>query len=236
MSARAGLDETGRPAREPTGMGVRFVELDDQSRRHIAQLVAAHEQEGGRPFEIEPAEPAPEGPAPGAAEEPGAPERDPAGTDSSTPAVQRDTATSSPPPAAVPAVPLVGRVMSAVPGRRRYLLWVLMAFALLAATTIALWPPGTPAPRPATEDPALAAPPPAPSGSDAPTIAEPAAKPAQLQLVDDWSRAWSEQRVEAYFEAYSPRFTPPQGLDRAAGSASGARGSWPHSGSSWIWR
>ncbi len=200
-------------ADEPSGMGVRFVELADESRRQIAQLVAEHDNEGGRPVEIEPAEPAPAG-------QPAEPERDVAAIEAPVPAGQRDPAATDSAPAAVPlpaapATPPEGRAMSARAERRRYLPRILMAAVLLAAITAALWPPAAPAPRATDESAPLVRPLQAPSERITPAADEPAAKPAQLQLVDDWSRAWSEQRVEAYFDAYSPRFTPPQGLDRA---------------------
>jgi hypothetical protein len=35
-------------------------------------------------------------------------------------------------------------------------------------------------------------------------------------MVDEWARAWSEQRVDDSIATYSRRFTPPGGLDRPA--------------------
>ena len=187
----------------PAGMGVRFVELADEGRRHIARLVAAHETAGGAPFEIAPPPQAAAPPAP-PAEEP--PER-------LTPSARAPAG----PAASAAAPPPAGRAMSAGARRRpRRLAWILAAVAFLVALIATLWPPSALMRRPAAAGAAVEPPATASSAPAAPERAEPAAKPGPLRLVDNWSRAWSEQRVDAYLEAYSPRFTPPQGLDRAA--------------------
>jgi uncharacterized protein (TIGR02266 family) len=204
-------DET---AEKPAGMGVRFVELDDESRRHVAELVAARDEARGR---ADDAEPPLEVPA--AAGKPTA-----AGSE----------ATAAPPPAAraaghaEPELP-GGRAESAA--RRRLggrLPALLMALVLAAALTAAFrwWPPsgaGSAADPPATPTPADRSPIAAEETDAAPTTpaapgatAAPAARPAQLQRVDEWARAWSERRVDDYLAAYSGRFTPDGGLGRAA--------------------
>ncbi len=201
-------------ADESLGMGVRFVELEDESRRHIARLVAAYEAKGGRPFELEPATETPQGHT-------GAPETaEPdtlaaATTKSATPShspratAQRAPAATAPRPA-VPALPEKGdRGPARVP-------WVLLTTVLAVALAATLWL------RPALETTPAAARPPVesrpidgPGEPGDPVAGHAITEPEQIRLVNDWADSWSAQRVDDHLDAYSPRFTPPGGLDRA---------------------
>ncbi len=65
--------------------------------------------------------------------------------------------------------------------------------------------------------------PPAPAPPDSPSP-DPQPQPApEISLiataVEDWARAWSDQRVEDYLSAYASGFQPPEGLDRPAWEA-----------------
>ena len=45
---------------------------------------------------------------------------------------------------------------------------------------------------------------------------ESVARQAVRRTLEDWARAWSEQRVEDYLAYYAPEFVPEGGSDRAA--------------------
>ena len=206
----AWIRRRGEAPEEPAGMGVRFVELDDDSRRQVAELVAAREAAGGQPVDLAAPQESSRDDAPPAA---GGPE-----AVAASPAVGGTAgAAAAPPSAAAVAAPalLVGRA-AAAPARRSRLPWLLLIVVLVAALAAAFWPrPGarttaspseTPA-RPAAESAAAEAP-------DAAVEAAPEPRPADL--VEEWARAWSEQRVDDYLATYSPRFEPDGRLSREA--------------------
>ena len=89
--------------------------------------------------------------------------------------------------------------------------WILLTIVLALALAATFWR------RPALEEPpseaALAPIEQASAGSPSASPA-PQAEPAQLRAVNEWARAWSEQRVDDYLEAYSPNFNATAGLDR----------------------
>ena len=186
----------------PVGMGVRFVELADDSRRCIAELIAAHQEAGAQPLEITPPL---ETPAPVDA----APHDVRAAASAAPPRAQPATATR-PAPTAMPAP------SEAVEPRSSRWPWVLLTVALAAALALALWRrpalnASLAADRVSAEQPAAAA-----TGANSAASADTAFRePEQIRLVNAWARAWSEQRVDDYLDAYSLRFSPPAGLDWA---------------------
>lgn len=186
---------------KPAGMGVRFVELDDDSRRHIGELVAAHEEKGGQPPDIEPV---PEAQA--AATEPPSSEPPP---------------TAAPAPPTATSAPHAGTPSVAEEEKRRgaRLLWALVA-VFLAAILVFLWLRQAPQSAPPTESVAVgskavasASSVPELSATDSNAVPD-TVEPPQILLVNDWARAWSDQRVDDYLAAYSSRFEVTGGLDR----------------------
>lgn len=185
---------------KPVGMGVRFVELANESRRHIAEIVATHhEQRAGlegvdAAAEMPPADTGP-GPDPPVVDE--APDG-PAAESTPRPAPRRE------------AVEAAGFSPSRLP-------WILLSAVLAAALVVSLWPRPTSPPPPAAErEPAEAAPAGALSAAPTQPDAAAVAEPEPIRIINGWAGAWSEKRVDDYLGAYSPRFTPPGGLDRAA--------------------
>ena len=195
---------------EPAGMGVRFVELDDDSRRHVAELVAGDQTPGGEQAELAAPEEPSRDEAPSAT---GGPE-----TAAARPAARGAAVAAAPPAAAaagaVPTLP-AGRA-AAAPERRSRLPWILLVAALAAALAVAFWPrpaarttasAGETPTRPAAES----------AAAEAPVVAvEPAPEPGPADLVEEWARAWSEQRVDDYLATYSAGFEPDGGLGREA--------------------
>ncbi len=225
-------DET---AEKPAGMGTRFVELDNECRRHVVELASARGTSGDPTHDTEPppAVAAAAGETSVAKRAPATAGRPTAGPPAPTAAAGGATATTAPTAAAAgrqTTTPPGGRAESAVKRRLGGRLPAgLLALVLAAALAAAFWwPPsgaGPPAdatataPAPIATRQAEAAP-----GANGPGANEsaangrdaaPATRPAQLRLVDEWARAWSEQRVDDYLDAYSARFTPDGGLDRA---------------------
>ena len=205
----------GEDVDRPAGMGVRFVELDDESRRDIAELVAVQSATGGTPAET------------------GSPEDDPAvvvstaGAEAS--AADPPAGAGRPAPASTTPPPPRGRAAAAATDRRGWRpAYVVLVALLVAAFAFVL------AQRPPAESPAESpAEPPAESPAESPdstpqAAAEPSAAPPPAgepaaaaprragpsRAVEAWAEAWSEQRVEDYLAAYSPRFVPGDGLDR----------------------
>ncbi len=192
---------------EPVGMGVRFVELEDESRRRIAELVAAHEAAGGQPAGLEP--------PPGAQT---ATETDTADTsDRQAPAALTTPPAATPVPAPAPTrqpAPVAGAASARSASRRSRWPWILLTIVLAAALASSFWrrpaPDTTPTADGAPIQRPAAAPPAAVLSADGGVAVE--ADP--IRAVNDWARAWSEQRVDDYLDAYSSRFQPTEGIDR----------------------
>ena len=96
-------------------------------------------------------------------------------------------------------------------------LWIVLVIVLAAALAAAVWLRPTPAALQTTLPPTAETTPidAANIATDPPTD-DVATAPEQLRMVENWASSWSEQQVEDYLAAYSPRFQPPAGLDRAA--------------------
>ena len=179
----------------PAGMGIRFLEMDPQSRRLIHWMVDKHAREGGDTFEFEELRQTADqalGEVFGGEETLVVPGR---GTGRS---VAADRAAFA-----------------------RRLLLVVAALALLGVLSwlfLRLTPPTTgtaadsepaaaepAAGEEAADDAALATPPATLTGAGSPTS-------AASDLVAGWADAWSEGRVEDYLGYYSSDFEPPNGL------------------------
>ncbi|MFQ5351095.1 MAG: hypothetical protein ACE5EG_11685, partial [Thermoanaerobaculia bacterium] len=188
----------------PAGMGIRFLEIDPQSRRLIHWMVDKHAREGGDTFEFEELRQTADqalGEAFGGEET-----LIVAGRGSGR-AVAADRAA------------FVRRLLQVVV--------TVGLLALLAWLFLRLTPPDTgggPADEPsaarmadATEAPAEAAPP-----AGTPALAPGAATPtsAASDLIEGWADAWSEGRIEEYLSFYSTEFTPGNGLTQRQWRAS----------------
>ena len=264
--------EQGGPE-APPGMGIRFLELDEQSRALVDRIVAERTAAGEELFDLETAEAAQERPAvslpagsgngeiwelgrPGGPAEGAGPDEGPVTDDAQAAAVGAENlaaldpevpgpaATPSPPPAALASSRSAGGGWSV--GSRAHpfrVAAVAVISALLGAGAVLIFQrlyvepsieklepsidelaggPGGPWQPPAQEPEALAAAPvEAPSAEPAPARGAPGARPSEvMDVLREWVRAWSEQRVDGYLAAYAAGFEPPDGLDRAAWEAS----------------
>ena len=182
---------------EPAGMGIRFLEMDPQSRRLIHWMVDKHAREGGETFEFEELRQTADralGEAFGGEETlvvPGRGSGHSAGAD------------------------------RAAFVRRLGLVIVVLGLLGLLTWLFLQWTPAPSADRAAgqtamaavSEDAADAE-----EGGDGGTAATPtvvgATSPtgAAAQLVTDWADAWSAGRVEEYLSYYSPDFEPANGV------------------------
>jgi hypothetical protein len=186
-------------------MGAQFVELDDESRRILQEMANGYELQADDSSREEQAEEDAE--APLAEEETTAPVElvDPATRERPAPTGPVTTAARP---------PTVARAQQASPAPS-WRIWVLSAAGLGAALGAGLWlGSATNEPAiPVAEMPRSEAPPePEPAEPTAPVVAE----PDETDLVHEWARAWSEQRVDDYLATYSARFEPPRGLHRTA--------------------
>lgn len=206
-------------------MGVRFVELEDDSRRLIAELVASNGAGGDRLAGSEDPARTSESEASASAGEAATAAADDAAASAAAPvtpaepvtASRRPAAAASPAPAVsephpVPPPPRGAFAASADSGKRRAF-WILLALVLAVALAAALWWRPSSVAAPAARSP-IEPPPSAPPMPAAPPSSPAVAEPQQLRAVDGWARAWSDQRVDDYFASYSPYFTPAGGLDR----------------------
>ena len=200
---------------EPAGMGVRFAELDDSSRRRLAEQIAAPQEADGGPIGVEP--PADDAPADDDGAAADVPSPDAGASDRAAP---RPTAPARPTPAANPPLAVGRAAAAASESRRPRLAWLAAAAVLAVVLAYAIWrrpaadPPGEPRPAAAA---AVAVEEAAPRPPGEPLPAAEAARPAgQAETLESWALAWSEQRIEDYLDVYSPRFVPSDGLDRAS--------------------
>jgi uncharacterized protein (TIGR02266 family) len=179
----------------PPGMGVRFLEMDPQSRRLIHWMVDKHAREGGETFEFDELR--------------------------ETADEALGEALSDEVPVVIPGR---GTGRSVTADRRaatRRLVLVVAALALvglLAWLLLRLTPPGTgngqasalsspTASRPPVElrpEPAVTAAPSATSTAD-----------DAREIVATWADAWSDGRVDDYLSCYSTDFTPANGVSRS---------------------
>ena len=191
---------------EPVGMGVRFVELDDESRRQLAELVASYEAGAGETTDR--AEPTPDEPASADAQAPPDPAAaPPPGVD---PVVESEPTTTT---ANAPPSRSAGAAFADEPARRSRLPWILLPIVLSLALAAGLWLRPRAATPPAAAAPTDAAPHPAAATTHGVGGTEETAETGALRAIDEWARAWSEQRVDDYLAAYSSRYEPPGGLD-----------------------
>ncbi len=204
----------------PAGMGVRFTELDAQSRRLIRWIVEKHIREGGKPFELEElrsvVDEALEQVLEAEAGEGATATRGVAG--GRTPALRtaihraaasREASTTS------RLVPIVAT-----------------AFAIVAVIGLLFWlsergGSSEPGKAPAGELPteAAAGTPAEPAGGSGAEAGGPAAEAPRPTLervseaIRDWAQAWSDQDVDAYLSHYSRSFRPDGGLGLSAWKA-----------------
>ncbi len=188
--------EDGGPD-EPAGMGVRFLEMDPQSRRLIHWMVDKHAREGGETFEFDKL-------------------REAAGEALGTALVDDDR------DAGAPALDS-GRAAGTASGFRP--LWLVVA--AVAAALVAWWVlwPSDPAPAPPPQPagaPAAGPATPPPAATQPEATAGPGATVAVGDTIRDWAAAWSAARVNDYLSYYSSSFTPPDGLSRRQWEASRA--------------
>ena len=181
----------------PAGMGIRFLEMDPQSRRLIHWMVDKHAREGGDTFEFEELRQTADA-ALGEAF---------AGEDALV-------------------VPGRGTGRSVAADRAAFARRLLLVVAALGLLGVLAWlflrltPPG---PSSVAETPPAAAAPSADAGAEpdgatavdeTPTAVPGAGSPtsAASDLVSAWADAWSEGRVEEYLSFYSSEFQPGNGL------------------------
>ncbi|MDX1503833.1 MAG: PilZ domain-containing protein [Thermoanaerobaculia bacterium] len=196
----------------PPGMGIRYLELDPQSRRLIRWIVEKHIREGGKPFELEALRSAvEEALEESAAAKPTQVRRPPRSAPFPEHVVATRTARPGP---SRPRARIAGWVGAAVVGIAIVLLvWLSEVGPRLTGTAPS--GQGAPAGGPgsgqataaATESPATPA-----TGDEAtpgrPTLSE------VSRTVRSWATAWSSQEVDAYLAHYSDRFQPPDGMSR----------------------
>jgi len=196
----------GSPA--PAGMGVRFLEMDPQSRRLIHWMVDNHAREGGDTFEFEELRQTADqalAEAFGGAE--------------TLIVAGRGSGQS------------VAASRAAFARRLVLVVVALTLLGLLSWLVLHLTPPGTTegtAAEPATTQLAVEAATEAPIDGDSsdttPAVVTETSSPTRAanDLLDAWADAWSEGRVEDYLSCYSTDFTPGNGLTLAEWRASRA--------------
>ncbi len=199
----------GRPA----GMGVRFTELDAQSRRLIRWIVEKHIREGGKPFELEDLRSAVDEALEQVLEAESGETREaraPSGG-ARTPALRTEIHRAA--------------VSRGVKSIRRMLPIVATAAAIVAVVGLLYWlsergglsktagptaaeraPAAGASAEPATPEPS------APAAAEAP---QPTLERA-AETVRGWAEAWSSQDVDAYLSHYSKSFRPGGGLGLAS--------------------
>jgi uncharacterized protein (TIGR02266 family) len=224
--ARQPGDATG----EEPGMGVRFLELAEESRALVEKIVRERVAAGEELFDLEGHGPvirreaviaeandgqvwelggAPRRPDFAAPSPPGAP-------------VLRGAARARSSPQRLATVAVLSALVGAAAVLVFYWLFVQPSIVALETRIDELaGAPGGPWQPPAAE------PPPLPVTPDSPTDDLPATLAADpssevLEALRRWSAAWSEQRTEDYLSSYAADFEPPDGLDRATWEASRA--------------
>ncbi len=180
---------------KPAGMGIRFLEMDPQSRRLIHWMVDKHAREGGETFEFDELRQTAD---------------EALGEALSAPAEQ---------------TAMIGRGSgrSAAADRAAFGWRLLQAVVVLGLVGLVTWlflsrtPTSTgttaeavPAPAAATE----AAPAAEAASSASPALAGGSPSGAARELIESWADAWSAGRVEDYLASYSESFQPPGGLSR----------------------
>ena len=176
---------------KPAGMGIRFLEMDPQSRRLIHWMVDKHAREGGETFEFDKLrQTADEALGEALAEEPL--EMQPQGRGTGRSVAADRAALSRRLLAAVVAIGIGGLII-----------W--LALRLTAPQAGGESPAAAPPPAAATlpaaeEDP--------PEVITAGTVSPSGGASA---LIDRWADSWSEGRVDEYLDCYSRSFVPPNG-------------------------
>jgi len=185
----------------PAGMGIRFLEMDPQSRRLIHWMVDKHAREGGETFEFEELRQTADqalGSALGGTEEL---------------VVSRGSGRS------------IGADRAAFARRLALVIVALGLLGLLSWVFLQLAPPIPSAEeiaRQPAEAPAEGAGNPAGETPDVPAAVLGTVSPSSgaRELVDSWADAWSEGRVEDYLSFYSQDFQPDDGSSRRQWRAS----------------
>jgi uncharacterized protein (TIGR02266 family) len=189
----------------PAGMGVRFLEMDPQSRRLIHWMVDKHAREGGETFEFESLR------------------------QTADQALGEAFSGEEPFIAAGRGSGYSGTAHRAASARRLALVVVALGLlGLLSWLFLRLMPPegndgaatepvGSRIASSAVETPTTGD----PFAPVAPTVSATASSSsAAKELVNTWADAWSEGRVEEYLSYYSNDFTPANGLTRGQWRAS----------------
>ena len=179
----------------PAGMGIRFLEMDPQSRRLIHWMVDKHAREGGDTFEFEELRQT---------------------ADQALGEAFRGEETM--------VIPGRGTGRSVAADRAAFVRRLVLVVAALALLGVLSWlflrlTPPTPSTA-ADSEPEAAEPATGEGAADAaapgpvPAIASGAGSPtsAASDLVAGWADAWSDGRVEEYLGYYSADFEPPDGL------------------------
>ncbi len=193
----------------PTGMGLRFLRLDAESRRLIRWAVEKQIDEGTELFELKrrPAEDR----FPEQVRPPAAPDDAPSAGELAPPPVEKiDTDRL---------YPFAGYAAA----RRTSHGGVKAAAAVTVTTALLAWGSYVSLSRPdaaplsAVSAPARAAEIPASTPNAAPVAApgSPAIREQLIGATESWARAWSEQRADDYLGFYSERFQPPGSVTRA---------------------
>ncbi len=206
---------------KPTGMGVRFIELDERARRGIRWLIETYQAVGDRPFET--------WTIPHQFARPGG----------ATPPALHSTQKVEPVPAAPETQPLPRVTLERADATNRAARWPWLAAGLILLTGLgwvllrgpessttepvesaALDVPAAAAPTsgqsppagaPATEPPAARVDPEPPAAA-----AQPQLESVLAQLVGEWAAAWSSQDPERYLAFYAEDFVPDRGVSRGA--------------------
>ncbi len=216
---------------QPAGMGVQFIDLEPQSKRLIGWIIEKHIREGGTPFDLD----ALKGPPPELTVEPSAPGA--AAAPAATQPIERPHLRSDRPvrrrgaqaASATARFPVASLIIAAIAVAALLggLFWLSERSAQTAANpelpadTLAVEAPEATATQSAGESVEAGE-----SGPEAESTAAgsiPQASPVFLEaakrVVEGWSRAWSEQDVDAYLSYYSRNFEPASGQSRSAWAA-----------------
>ena len=202
---------------QPTGMGVRFTDLEPQSQRLISWIIEKHVRDGGKPFDVdalrgvspkdlERKEASAASPGSGA----GAPRAAARPRESPRPSRPRPHRAGGRAASAGPRFPLLslivaGFVVALLLGG---LFWLSERSAQSAAN------PELPPDLTGSNEAATSETEGAQETAEPPTA--PVFREAATRLVDGWSQAWSDQDADAYLAFYARDFEPPRGQSRSA--------------------
>lgn len=205
----------------PAGMGVRFLELDPQSKRLVHWMVEKNIREGGTPFELDDLRLTVHEALGEVLGEQEQEEVIAAHRALSPRPLRAEEPAAAPRPRPRPAAP--------VPARSGQSPRAALAAAVVVAGLAVLgwWFLRQTSPDGPQAEPTAAAESPLPPAAAEPGDAEAAVTPGAealpaapsprippLDVVRSWAEAWSQQDVERYLSFYSADFTPPRGMTR----------------------